>query len=133
MSFELKKEEASSLIFIPHLTYCCLTSRQSLYSSSSLMFLWKALPGLPSFASLIVYSASTLPSVIALWSSTTGHQHCFVIASCHHSVEQYYGAPTCTHCHCTVALYYWAPTLLQHHPLSLHGRVVLWGTNMAST
>ena len=31
MSFELKKEEASSLICIPHQTYCCLTFRQSSY------------------------------------------------------------------------------------------------------
>ena len=31
MLFELKKEEALSLICIPHWTYCCLTSRQSSY------------------------------------------------------------------------------------------------------
>ena len=45
------------------------------------MFLWKALPGLPSFASLIVYAASTLPAYIALWISTE-HQRGLVIASC---------------------------------------------------
>ena len=135
MSFELKKEEASSLICIPHQTYGCLTSslRRGSYFIQLFDIPLEGVSRFTFFASLIVYAASTSPAVITRWSST-GHQRGFVIARRHHTVEQYYGAPTLfdiARRHRTVERY-GAPTRLRHRPPSSHGGAVLRGTNAAS-
>ena len=149
MLFELKKEEASSLICIPHWTYGCLTSRQSSYV---IQLFDVPLEGIARFTFLCKFDCL----------------RCFNIA-CRHSTVDQYGAPTrLRHCqpsshggavlrgtnaaltsptviargrgtghqrgfdiacrHRTVTRYYEAPTRLRHRPPSSHGGAVLRGT-----
>ena len=149
MSFELKKEEASSLICIPHWTYCCLTLRQSSYV---IQLFDVPLEGIARFTFLCEFDCL----------------RCFNITCCHCTVDQYLAPTLLRHCppsshggavlrgtnaastlpaviargrstrhQCgfdiacrlrTVTRYYEAPTRLCHRPPSLHGGEVQQGT-----
>ena len=111
MLLELKKEEALSLICIPHWTYCCLTSRLSSYF---IQLFNVPLQGVARFTFLCKFDC--------LRSFDNASSHC--------NVDQY-GAATLL-CHHSVTRYYWAPTRLQHHQLSSHGGAVQ-DTNTALT
>ena len=128
MLFELKKEEASSLICIPHQTFGCFRVTS--------MLLWKLLPGLPSesTANLIVYAAAISPAVrstVELYgaptrrrhrplSCDTGHQRGVGIARRHKhggAVRGTNAALTLPIVECTVGQY-GVPTRRRHRPPS---------------
>ena len=77
-------------------------------------------------------AALSLPTDIAVWSSTTGHQCCFDIACSHRGLGHQRGFNITCRC-CTVEWYYGAPTRLCHSQQSSHSGAVLWGTNAALT
>ena len=74
------------------------------------MFLWKALPGFPSFASLIVFVDATLPVV--------------------RSTVEWYWAPT-RHRHCQLSGALWRG--MGHQCCIGIASGAVWGTNAAST
>ena len=136
MSFELKKEEALSLICIPHWTYCCLTSRRSSYF---IQLFYDPLKGIARFTFLCKFNCL----------------RSFDIARLHRTVEQYHGAPTLLrHClqssHCGAVLWgtnsaltspaviaQWCCSTGNQHcfdiaPMSSHGGAVPQGINTAS-
>ena len=149
--FELEKEEASSLICITHLTYCCLTSRLSSYFIQPFNVPLEGVARFTFLCKLIVFAAAASPAVrstlerygaptrrdiarrqehcgVVLWGTNTAFSSPAVIALWS-SMRQQHCFDT-AHCHSSGAQY-GAPKRLQHCQQSSHCDVVLWSTNAA--